>query len=126
VDALRQVLDRHRIVAFPAHPDSDEFDSWLLSLLDTDAFYVGLASSVVAGRRLSDKLSLGDLDGEWAYLRAFEPSSERDGTVRVEATAYLTSLSQLLAALVQVRGLVAGSLPGSSWARGCLPRCGRQ
>ncbi|PKQ32434.1 MAG: hypothetical protein CVT62_05345 [Actinobacteria bacterium HGW-Actinobacteria-2] len=102
VGMLREVLDRHRLLEFPAHPESDEFDSWLLSLLDTDAFYVGLASAVVAGGKLADRPSLGDLDAEWTYLRAFEPSSDRDRAIHDDARAYLTSLSQLLAALVPV------------------------
>jgi hypothetical protein len=92
-------LEQHRALSFPAHADSDELDSWLLDLLDTDAYYVGLASSLLAGARPVRMPSVDELDGEWQFLAAFQPSSEHDRGVHQDACAYVTSLGALLTAM---------------------------
>jgi hypothetical protein len=49
VDVLRQAFERYKGMAFPEHPCSDALDTWLMELLEEDAFMAGIATTVLNG-----------------------------------------------------------------------------
>jgi hypothetical protein len=99
--ALADTLADHLRVKFPERPISDNLADWMLDLAETDAYYVGLAKTVLRGVEVEANIR------PWTDLKKGLERVLADGTavddavIVVQADGYLDSLDRLATCLIR-------------------------
>jgi hypothetical protein len=97
-DQLAAAFARLKELPLPSPPDSDELASWRAELIQMDAFYAGIASTLLSGGRLEHYPE--DLDTLEATLRSIQPRTELDRTSLDEARGYVAQLRRVREAVM--------------------------
>lgn len=95
INEIRKLLKRHEEIPFPMMPDNKNVADWISDLAEIDAYYVGLAYSVLKGKPIpNDNLKpLQNL--RQAFVKLNDLPSIDKKTLR-ECEAYLASLEHLV------------------------------
>lgn len=96
METAADMLGRHKSKPMLEFPENDEFAEWVEDALETDAYYVGLASSGIEEFQTRANLTfVSDLEKK---LSKFAAKSEEERDFLERARAYLLSLKALVAA----------------------------
>ena len=82
----------------PSWPDNEELAEWLADLIEMDAFYAGIASTVLNHGRVEHFLQ--ELDTLAETLMSIRPRTELDKRSLEECRAYLEQLQEVREALL--------------------------
>lgn len=94
---LATACESLKALQIPPAPDSGELAEWRADLIEMDAFYAGIASTVLNGGAV--KHHLEDLDTLAATLRSIQPRTERDRQSYEAGWVYLNCLQEIREAL---------------------------
>jgi hypothetical protein len=89
---LKRLLAEHKKLKLPEFPQDDKFSEWVEELIETDAYYVGLVSTLSEGGKVRlNNIALNQMRNK---LTAFKDSDEQE--IYDDCTNYLNSLDRLV------------------------------
>lgn len=93
---IKKILAEHVERKLPSFPVDDEFSEWVEELIETDAYYFGLASSYINGEIKPYKCEyFSDLKSKFERIQPIKSDIE----IYESSSAYLESLSKIIAFL---------------------------
>jgi Leucine-rich repeat (LRR) protein len=90
---LDQLYNKHKVLKIPDFPENDDFAEWIERLIEVDAYYSGIAASLVGGKKT--KIDRSELDELIISFSSFS-SIKRDVEVFDQCDKYLRSLKKLI------------------------------
>ena len=90
---LKEVIKKHEKRRFPPFPEDDEFSEWLEELIETDAYYMGLALTKESGGKVVvNEKHLRKLKSELIKFSHVE-----DKLIYIMSAEYIHPLEKLIA-----------------------------
>jgi hypothetical protein len=96
---LQESYARFNGLPFPAHPDSDELDDWMLELAEADGYISGLAETVLSGGQLPAR-GVANLDDFQSAFTKISVRSDSDRLIYDQCRDYLKALIDVRDALI--------------------------
>jgi hypothetical protein len=93
MERLRKLINEHKELRIPEFPEDDSFAEWVEELIETDGYYIGLATSLVNKERVS--INYEHLEKLKQNLIEFNTLSEEKGIIK-QCTKYLKSLEEII------------------------------
>jgi hypothetical protein len=94
-EKLRQLIDHHIQLSFPAHPYNDKLAEWILDLSEFDAYYLGIANFFLNKKKLQ-QLDFSDFDEMNIRLRAIVLDSDKDKSIFDSCVKYMDSIHAII------------------------------
>jgi hypothetical protein len=90
---LKELLQKHTNMPFPAFPQNEEFEEWVEDLIEADGYYVGLVSSIANGAK--QNINEEELIRLNSRLKKFD-FNEIDKNLFSQYQVYIKSLNDLI------------------------------
>lgn len=110
MDAKNKLKSAYKVLSelpFPEFPDDDALSDWLADLVEMDAFYAGLAQSVLSGHAV--EYDLHELDSFHQRLATITGLQDKDKKIYEHCCQYLSALDAVRKALLELQGHCPGS-----------------
>lgn len=105
MDARDKLLSAYKALkelSFPEFPGDDALSDWLADLIEMDAFYAGLAQSVLSGYAV--EYDLHELDSFYQRLAEITNLQNKDKRIYEHCCQYLRALDAVRNALLELQG----------------------
>ena len=102
LNKLKQLVDEHNQLPFPEHPSNDELSEWILELCELDAYFLGIANSILNSEKFVS-YNLDDFYRMETELKNIFVDLDDDRIVLDACFLYMRSLRNIIFELNKVR-----------------------